>query len=91
MGQLRRKDSLVSEKGCTSHSGTSFFFFFFFFFGGGGVKRRFETVFQSMSGRLPERGRMKKEVTDVRKRGQTTPSRTQCQRSWPLSHYCPNK
>ena len=33
----------------------------------------FETVFQSISGRLPERGRKKREVTDKRKNVQTTP------------------
>ena len=36
----------------------------------------FETVFQSISGRLPERGRKKREVIDERKNVQTTPTRT---------------
>ena len=36
-------------------------------------ERPFETVFQSISGRLPERGRKKREVIDERKNVQTTP------------------
>ena len=40
------------------------------------AKRPFETVFQSISGRLPERGRKKREVIDERKNVQTTPTRT---------------
>ena len=38
------------------------------------VKRPFETVFQSISGRLPERGRKKREMIDERKNVQTTPT-----------------
>ena len=44
--------------------------------------RPFETVFQSISGRLPERGRKKREMIDERKYVQTTPTRTRCKRSW---------
>ena len=33
----------------------------------------FETIFQSISGRLPERGRKKKEMIDERKNVQTYP------------------
>ena len=40
-------------------------FFFFFFFC---AKRPFETVFQSISGRLPKRGRKKGETIDKRKK-----------------------
>ena len=35
--------------------------------------RFFETVFQSISGRLPERGRKKRELTDERKMSKQTP------------------
>ena len=45
------------------------------------VKLPFETVFQSISGRLPERGRKKREKIDERKNVQTT--RTYCKRSRP--------
>ena len=50
----------------------------------------FETIFQSISGRLPKRGRKKREVIDERKNVQTTPSRTYYKRSRPLPHYYPN-
>ena len=40
------------------------------------VQQPFETVFQSISGRLPERRREKREVIDERNNVQTTPSRT---------------
>ena len=52
---------------------------------------RFETVFQSISGRLPERGREKREVIDERKNVQTTPTRTYCKRNRPLPYYNLNK
>ena len=45
-----------------------FFFFFFFFL----VLRPFETVFQSISGRLPKRGRNMRERIEERKNVQTT-------------------
>ena len=45
--------------------------------------RPFETVFQSISGRLPERGRKKREMIDERKNVRTTPSRTYCKRRTP--------
>ena len=51
------------------------------------VLRPFETVFQSISGRLPEKGRKKIEMIDERKNVQTTPTRTFCKRSRPLP-YC---
>ena len=38
-----------------------------------GFNSPFETVFQSISGHLPERGRKKREVIDERKNVQTTP------------------
>ena len=50
----------------------------------------FETVFQSISGRLPERGRKKREMIDKRKNVQTTPTRTYCKRSKPLPYSTPN-
>ena len=37
------------------------------------VSRPFETVFQSISGRLPKRGRKKRAITDEIKNVQTTP------------------
>ena len=54
------------------------------------AKRPFETVFQSISGRLPERGRKKREMTDARKNAQTTPIRTCCKRNRPLPYSHPN-
>ena len=51
------------------------------------VQRPFETVFQSISGRLPKRGRKRRERTDESKNVQTTPTRTYCKRSRPLP-YC---
>ena len=53
--------------------------------------RPFETVFQSISGRLPERGSKKREMIE-RKNVQTTPTRTYmyCRRSRPLPYYNPN-
>ena len=56
-----------------------------------GVKRPFETVFQSVSGRLPESGWKRREMIDERKNVQTTPTRTQWKRSRPLPYYYPNK
>ena len=43
-----------------------------------------ETVFQSISDRLPERRRKRRERIDVSKNVQTTPTRTFCKRSRPL-------
>ena len=40
-----------------------------------GLKGPFETVLKSISGRLPERGRKKREVIDERNNVQTTPTR----------------
>ena len=54
------------------------------------AKRPFETVFQSISGRLPERGRKKREMIDERKNVQTTPTRTFCKHRRPLPYYNPN-
>ena len=51
------------------------------------VKRPFETVFQSISSRLPKRGRKRRERTEESKNVQTTPTRTYCERSMPLP-YC---
>ena len=47
------------------------------------------TVFQSLSGHLPERGR-KREMIDKRKNVQTIPTRTHCKRSRPIPYYYPN-
>ena len=44
----------------------------------------------SLSGHLPERGRKKREVTDERKNGQTTPTRTYCKHNRPLPYSNPN-
>ena len=49
----------------------------------------FETVFQSISSRLP-RGRKKIEKIHERKNIQTTPTRTHCKRYRPLPYYYPN-
>ena len=38
------------------------------------AKRRFETVFQSISGRLAGRGRRNRKMIDERKNVQTTPT-----------------
>ena len=54
------------------------------------VKRPFETVFQSISGRLPERGRKRRERIEESKNVQTTPTRTYCKRNRPLPYYHPN-
>ena len=51
------------------------------------AKRLFETVFQSISSRLPKRGRKRRERIDESKNVQTTPTRTYCERSRPLP-YC---
>ena len=53
-------------------------------------QRPFETVFQSISDRLPERGRKKREVIDERKNVQTTPTRTYYKRNRSLPYYDPN-
>ena len=54
-----------------------------------GVYRPFVTVFQSISGRLPERGRKKRERIEEYKNVQTTPTRTYCKRNGPLPYYHP--
>ena len=54
------------------------------------VKRPFETVFQSISGRLSKRGRKRRERIDESKNVQTTPTRTYCKRSRPLPYCNPN-
>ena len=55
-----------------------------------GVLRPFETVLQSISGRLPERGRKKREVIDERKNVKTTPTSTYCKHNRPLPYCYPN-
>ena len=42
------------------------------------ILRPFKTIFQLISGRLPERGRKKREMIDKRKNVQTTTFRTYC-------------
>ena len=54
------------------------------------VKRPFETVFQSISSRLPKRGRKRRERIDESKNVQTTPTRTYCKCSRPLPYCHPN-
>ena len=54
------------------------------------VERPFETIFQSISGRLPRTGRKNREKIDERKNVQTTPARTYCKRNRPLPYYHPN-
>ena len=54
------------------------------------VLRPFETVFQSISGRLPKRGRKRRERIDESKNVQTTPTRTYCKCSRPLPYCNPN-
>ena len=49
-----------------------------------------ETVFQSISDRLPERGIKRKERIEESKNVQTTPTRTYCKRNRPLSYYHQN-
>ena len=51
------------------------------------VKRPFETVFLSISGRLLKGGRKRRERIDESKNVQTTPTRTYCKRSRP----CPTE
>ena len=53
------------------------------------VRRPFETVFQSIPDRLPERGRKRRERIEESKNVQTTP-RTYCKRNRPLPYYHPN-
>ena len=50
----------------------------------------FETVFQSISSRLPKRGRKRRERIDESKNVQTTPTRTYYKRSRPLPYCNPN-
>ena len=52
--------------------------------------RPFETVFQSISGSPPERGRKREKKIEERKNVQTTPTRTYCKRSKPLPYSYPN-
>ena len=52
-----------------------------------GVYRPFETVFQSISSRLPKRGRKRRERIEESKNVRTTPTRTYCERRRPLP-YC---
>ena len=54
------------------------------------VYKPFETVFQSISGRFPNRGRKTREKIDVSKNVQTTLTRTYCKHSRPLSYCNPN-
>ena len=54
------------------------------------VKRPFETVFQSISGCLPESGRKRRKRTEGSKNVQTTPTCTYCKRNRPLPYYHPN-
>ena len=54
------------------------------------VLRPFETVFQSISGRLPKGGRQRRERIEEGKNVQTTPTRTYCKRNRPLPNYHPN-
>ena len=56
----------------------------------GFLRRPFETVFQSISGRLPKRGRKRKERIDESKNVHTTPTRTYCKCSRPLPYCNPN-
>ena len=49
-----------------------------------------ETVFQSISDRLPKRGRYRREKTEESKNVQTTPTRTYCKHNRPLPYYPPN-
>ena len=48
------------------------------------VYRPFETIFQSISDRLPKRGRKRREKIDESKNVQTTATRTYCKRNRPL-------
>ena len=50
----------------------------------------FETVFQSISGRLPKRGRKKRKRIDESKNVHTIPTRTYCKCSRPLPYCNPN-
>ena len=50
----------------------------------------FEKVCQSISGRLPERGRKKREVIDERKKCPNNPTRTYCKHNRPLPYCNPN-
>ena len=46
----------------------------------------FETVFQSILGRLPERGKKRSEMIDESKTVQITPIRTYCKGNRPLPY-----
>ena len=54
------------------------------------VYQPFETIFQSISGHLPKRGRKRRERIDESKNVQTTPTRTYCKCSKPLPYCNPN-
>ena len=54
------------------------------------VQQPFETVFQSISGRLPERGRKRRHRIEESKNVQTTTTRTYCKCNRPLPYYHPN-
>ena len=54
------------------------------------VYRPFETVFQSIWSHPPKRGKKRKERIDESKNVQTTPIRTYCKCSKPLSYCNPN-
>ena len=47
-------------------------------------------MFQTISSRLPERGRKRREKIEVSKNVQTTPTRTYCKRYRSLPYYHPN-
>ena len=53
-------------------------------FGLNGLLRQYFSLYQ---GRLPERGRKKREMIDERKNVQTTPTRTYCKRNRPLPYF----
>ena len=54
------------------------------------VERPFETVFQSISGRPPERWRKREENINESKNVQRTSTCTYCKRNRPLPYYHPN-
>ena len=54
------------------------------------IQRLFETAFQSLSDRLKERGRKRREKIEECKNVQTTSSRSYCKRNRPLPYYHPN-
>ena len=56
-------------------------------FGFNGLLRQYFSLY---SGRLPERGRKRRERIEESKNVQTTPTRTYCKRNRPLPYYHPN-